>query len=40
MLRPDSRPQPRTISDHELGIASLLLLVAVVLTALVVPALV
>lgn len=39
MLRPGSRQQPRTVSDHELGIAALLLLVAIVLTALVVPAL-
>ena len=39
MLRPDSRQQPNTVSDRELGIAALLLLVAVVLTALVVPAL-
>lgn len=40
MLRPGSRHQPGTVSDRELGIAALLLLVAVVLTALVVPALV
>lgn len=39
MLRPEPRPSPATISDRELGIAAMLLLVAVVLTALVVPAL-
>ena len=37
MLRPDSHPQPAAVSDRELGIAALLLLVAVVLIALVVP---
>jgi hypothetical protein len=40
MLRPESGPQPAAISDRELGVAALLLLVAVVLTALVVPALI
>lgn len=39
MLRPESAPQRSTVSDRELGIAALLLLFAVVLTALVVPAL-
>lgn len=39
MLRPDSSPQPRTVSDTELGVAALALLIVVVLTVLVVPAL-
>jgi hypothetical protein len=39
MLRPQSGPQPAAVSDRELGIAALLLLITVVLTALVVPAL-
>jgi hypothetical protein len=39
MLRPQRRPQPATVSDRELGVAALILLVAVVLTALVVPGL-
>lgn len=42
MLRPTSGPsrQPtRTVSDMELGIAALLMLVVVVLTAIVVPGL-
>jgi hypothetical protein len=39
MLRPDSSPQPRTVSDTELGVAALVLLVAVLLTVIVVPAL-
>ena len=38
MLRPDSRRTPRAVSHTELGIATLLLLVAVVLTTIVVPA--
>ncbi len=38
MLRPDSSPQPRTVSDIELGLAALMLLVVVVLTVIVVPA--
>jgi hypothetical protein len=38
MLQPQSGSQPTAVSDRELGIAALLLLVAVVLTALVVPA--
>jgi hypothetical protein len=38
MLRPDSSSQPRTVSDVELGLAALMLLVVVVLTAIVVPA--
>ena len=37
MLRPEPRPRRSTVSDRELGVASLLLFVAVVLTALVVP---
>ncbi|HSK93140.1 MAG TPA: hypothetical protein VLA76_03680 [Candidatus Angelobacter sp.] len=37
MLRPASNPQPQTVSDRELGAAALLLLIAVVLTALLVP---
>ena len=39
MLRPDSSRQPRTVSDTELGVAALLLLVVIVLTAVVVPGL-
>ena len=39
MLRREPGRNPATISDRELGIAAFLLLVAVVLTALVVPAL-
>lgn len=39
MLRREPRPHTATIPDRELGIAVLLLLVAMVLTALVVPAL-
>jgi hypothetical protein len=39
MLRREPRPEPATIPDRELGIAAMLLLVAVVLTALVVPGL-
>ena len=37
MLRPDSSHAPRTVSDTELGVAALLLLIAVVLTVIVVP---
>lgn len=39
MLRPDPHHGTATVSDRELGIAAMLLLVAVVLTALIVPAL-
>ena len=39
MLRHEPRPETATISDRELGIAALMLLVAVVLTSLIVPAL-
>ena len=39
MLRHDSRRTPSAVSNTELGIAALLLLVAVVLTTIVVPAL-
>jgi hypothetical protein len=39
MLRQDPTPQQSTISDRELGVAAMLLLLVVVLTALVVPAL-
>lgn len=39
MLRPDFRRTPRPVSHAELGIAALLLLVGVVLTTIVVPAL-
>jgi len=39
MLRQEPTPQPSTISDRELGIAAMMLLLVVVLTALVVPAL-
>jgi hypothetical protein len=38
MLRREPTRDPATISDRELGIAAMLLLVAVVLTAIVVPA--
>ena len=38
MLRQEPRQDPATVSDRELGIAAMLLLVAVVLTALIVPA--
>jgi len=38
MLRHEPRQDPANVPDRELGIAALLLLVAVVLTALVVPA--
>ncbi|HEX2884564.1 MAG TPA: hypothetical protein VHQ42_08315 [Candidatus Limnocylindria bacterium] len=37
MLRHDPQQEPATVSDRELGIAALLLLVAVLLTAVVVP---
>ena len=37
MLRPEPQSQPAAVSDRELGLAALLLLAAVVLTALVVP---
>lgn len=37
MLRRHPRQDPATISDRELGIAAMLLLVAVVLTAILVP---
>jgi hypothetical protein len=37
MLRREPSRQPATISDRELGIAAMLLLVVVVLTAIVVP---
>jgi len=37
MLRREQRPEPTTISDWELGIAAMLLLVTVVLTVIVVP---
>ena len=40
MLRHEPRPSPTTISDRELGIAALVLLLTVVLTALIVPAIV
>lgn len=40
MLRREPTSDPATISDRELGIAAMLLLVAVVLTAIVVPAMV
>jgi hypothetical protein len=40
MLRREPTPDIPSISDRELGIAALLLLVTVVLTALVVPAIV
>jgi hypothetical protein len=38
MLRPEPRP-PTSVSDWELGIAAILLLIAVVLTTLLVPTL-
>lgn len=38
MLRREPHAEPAAISDRELGIAALLLLVAVVMTALIVPA--
>lgn len=38
MLRHEPREAPTTVSDRELGIAAMLLLVTVVLTALIVPA--
>lgn len=37
MLRREPSREPATISDRELGIAAMLLLVVVVLTAIVVP---
>ena len=37
MLRNEPRQDPATVSDRELGVAAMLLLVTVVLTALVVP---
>jgi hypothetical protein len=37
MLRRDPRNEPAAIPDRELGIAALLLLITVVLTAIVVP---
>lgn len=40
MLRHEPRQVPTTVSDRELGIAAMLLLVTVVLTALIVPAIV
>jgi hypothetical protein len=39
MLRRDPSHDPAVVSDRELGLAALLLLVTIVLTALVVPAL-
>lgn len=39
MLRRERTPDQATVSDRELGIAALLLLLAVVLAALVVPGL-
>jgi hypothetical protein len=38
MIRHDPRRDPRTVSDRELGIAAMLLLVLVVLTVVIVPA--
>lgn len=38
MLRNDPRQKVSTVSDTELGVAAMLLLVTVVLTALLVPA--
>jgi len=38
MLRHEPRHHATTVSDRELGIAAMLLLVTVVLTALIVPA--
>jgi hypothetical protein len=40
MLRQEPRQPATTVSDRELGIAAMLLLVTVVLTALIVPAIV
>ena len=40
MLRHEPRQDPTSISDRELGVAAMLLLVTVVLTALIVPAIV
>ena len=40
MLRQEPTPEQSTISDRELGIAAMMLLLVVVLTALIVPALV
>lgn len=37
MLRREPSPDPAAIPDRELGIAAMLLLITVVLTALVVP---
>ena len=39
MLRHEPRPDTATISDRELGIAAMVLLLVVVLTSLIVPAL-
>jgi hypothetical protein len=39
MLRRDPNPQPASVPDRELGIAAMLLLVALVLTTVVVPGL-
>jgi hypothetical protein len=39
MLRRESSSEPAAIPDRELGIAAMLLLAAVVLTALIVPVL-
>jgi hypothetical protein len=38
MLRHEPRREPATVSDRELGVAAMLLLLLVVLTALVIPA--
>ena len=38
MLRPDPTDVPTTVSDRELGIAALLLLVSVVLSVAILPA--
>ncbi len=38
MLRPQPRETPATISDRELGMAALLLLVSVVLSVAILPA--
>lgn len=38
MLRPQPASDPATVSDRELGVAAMLLLLIVVLTAIVVPA--
>lgn len=40
MLRQEPRQDPPIVSDRELGIAAMLLIVTVVLTALIVPAIV